>query len=77
METSLVLPFLLLSFLILFTDRRIFHQAFRSEAAPSFRPIQMRSAHNLVLNLLHSSAEYRAHSTREWFISSIYRHVTS
>ncbi|KAG0707020.1 cytochrome P450 [Suillus ampliporus] len=41
--------------------RRIFHQAFRSEAAPSFRPIQMRNAHNLVLNLLASEAEYGAH----------------
>jgi hypothetical protein len=61
METSLVLPFLLVSFLILFTDRRIFHQAFRSEAAPSFRPIQMRNAHNMVLNLLNSPVEYGNH----------------
>ncbi|KAG1751275.1 cytochrome P450 [Suillus paluster] len=41
--------------------RRIFHQAFRSEAAPAFRPIQMRNAHNLVLNLLASPEEYGAH----------------
>ena len=43
------------------TDRRIFHQAFRLEAAPSFRPIQMRNAHTMVLNLLHSPLEYRTH----------------
>ncbi|OJA14103.1 hypothetical protein AZE42_12964, partial [Rhizopogon vesiculosus] len=41
--------------------RRIFHQAFRAEAAPSFRPIQMSNAHNMVLNLLHSSVEYGTH----------------
>ncbi|KAJ8588732.1 cytochrome P450 [Rhizopogon salebrosus TDB-379] len=41
--------------------RRIFHQAFRSEAVPSFCSIQMRSAHNMVLNLLHSSEEYGTH----------------
>ncbi|KAG1739327.1 cytochrome P450 [Suillus lakei] len=41
--------------------RRIFHQAFRLEAAPSFRPIQMRNAHNLVLNLLASSEVYGTH----------------
>ncbi|KAJ8581858.1 cytochrome P450 [Rhizopogon salebrosus TDB-379] len=41
--------------------RRIFHQAFRSEAAPSFRPIQMRNAHSMVLNLLNSSEEFGTH----------------
>lgn len=41
--------------------RRIFHQAFRLEAAPSFRPIQMRNAHNLILNLLASSEVYGTH----------------
>ena len=42
-------------------DRRIFHQAFRSDAVPSFHPIQMRNAHNLVSNLLDSSEKYRSH----------------
>ncbi|KAG2365405.1 cytochrome P450 [Suillus spraguei] len=41
--------------------RRIFHQAFRLEAAPSFRPIQMRNAHNLISNLLASSEIYGSH----------------
>ncbi|KAG2054867.1 cytochrome P450 [Suillus hirtellus] len=41
--------------------RRIFHQAFRLEAAPSFRPIQMRNAHNLILNLLAYPEVYGTH----------------
>ncbi|KAG2074087.1 cytochrome P450, partial [Suillus decipiens] len=41
--------------------RRIFHQAFRLEAAPIFHPIQMRNARHLILNLLASSEAYGAH----------------
>ncbi|KAG2136036.1 cytochrome P450 [Suillus clintonianus] len=41
--------------------RRIYHQAFRLEAAPAFRPIQMRNARNLVSNLLASPEAYGAH----------------
>lgn len=62
METSLVYPFQF-SYRAynMFTDRRIFHQAFRLEAAPSFRPIQMRNAHNLILNLLAYPEVYGTH----------------
>ncbi|KAG1850509.1 cytochrome P450 [Suillus tomentosus] len=41
--------------------RRIFHEAFRLEAVSSFRPIQMRNAHNLILNLLASPEMYGTH----------------
>ncbi|KAJ8594660.1 cytochrome P450 [Rhizopogon salebrosus TDB-379] len=41
--------------------RRILHRVFFSEALPSFRRIQMRNTHDLVLNLLNSSGEYGSH----------------
>ncbi|KAG2086386.1 cytochrome P450 [Suillus discolor] len=44
-----------------FTDRRIFHEAFHLEAVSSFRPIQMRNAHSLILNLLASPEVYGTH----------------
>ncbi|KAG2154435.1 cytochrome P450 [Suillus bovinus] len=54
--------------------RRIFHQAFRSEAASSFRPIQMRNAHHLILNLLASPEPYGTHL--HTFSTSIIMSVT-
>ncbi|KAG1845248.1 cytochrome P450 [Suillus tomentosus] len=41
--------------------RRIFHEAFRLEAVSSFRPIQMRNARSLILNLLASPEVYGTH----------------
>jgi len=41
--------------------RRIFHEAFHLEAVSSFRPIQLRNAHGLILNLLASPEVYGTH----------------
>ncbi|KIJ68050.1 hypothetical protein HYDPIDRAFT_83068 [Hydnomerulius pinastri MD-312] len=41
--------------------RRLFHQAFRLNAAPSFRPIQMQKAHDLLTNLLLTPDNFLAH----------------
>ncbi|KAH7913274.1 cytochrome P450 [Hygrophoropsis aurantiaca] len=41
--------------------RRLFHQAFRADAAPSFRPIQMRKSHQLLLNILSTPDNFAAH----------------
>jgi len=41
--------------------RRIFHEAFHLEAVSSFRPIQLRNAHNLIQNLLASPEVYGTH----------------
>ncbi|KAI6001137.1 cytochrome P450 [Pisolithus marmoratus] len=41
--------------------RRLFHQAFRAEASLSYRPIQMRKARELLLNLLEAPADFPAH----------------
>ncbi|KAG0706675.1 cytochrome P450 [Suillus ampliporus] len=41
--------------------RRIFHQAFRPEAAVIYRPMQLRKAHQLLVNLLHDPANYELH----------------
>ncbi|KAG1858592.1 cytochrome P450 [Suillus tomentosus] len=43
------------------TNRRIFHEAFRLEAVSSFRPIQIRNARSLILNLLASPEVYGTH----------------
>ncbi|KAG2117750.1 cytochrome P450 [Suillus clintonianus] len=41
--------------------RRIYHQAFRPEAAVIYRPMQLRKAHQLLLNLFHDPAKYEMH----------------
>ncbi|OAX34944.1 hypothetical protein K503DRAFT_672313, partial [Rhizopogon vinicolor AM-OR11-026] len=41
--------------------RRIFHQAFRPEAAVIYRPMQLRKAHQLLLELLHDPGNYEHH----------------
>ncbi|KAH7923138.1 cytochrome P450 [Leucogyrophana mollusca] len=41
--------------------RRLFHQAFRADAAPNFRPIQMRKSHQLLINLLATPQDFSAH----------------
>ncbi|KAG0700273.1 cytochrome P450 [Suillus ampliporus] len=41
--------------------RRIFHQAFRPEAAVIYRPMQLRQAHQLLVDLLHDPANYELH----------------
>ncbi|OAX32691.1 cytochrome P450, partial [Rhizopogon vinicolor AM-OR11-026] len=41
--------------------RRIFHQAFRPEAAVIYRPMQLRKAHQLLLDLLHDPGNYVSH----------------
>lgn len=41
--------------------RRLFHQAFRAEAALSYRPMQMRKSRDLLLNLLEAPADFPAH----------------
>ncbi|EGN99267.1 hypothetical protein SERLA73DRAFT_182184 [Serpula lacrymans var. lacrymans S7.3] len=41
--------------------RRIFHQAFRPDAAINYRPIQMSKVHQLLQNLLESPGDYDRH----------------
>ncbi|KIJ18530.1 hypothetical protein PAXINDRAFT_70972, partial [Paxillus involutus ATCC 200175] len=41
--------------------RRLFHQAFHLNTAPSFRPIQMQKAHDLIGNLLSAPSNYPTH----------------
>ncbi|KAI6099770.1 cytochrome P450 [Pisolithus sp. B1] len=41
--------------------RRLFHQAFRAEAALSYRPMQIRKSRDLLLNLLEAPADFTAH----------------
>ncbi|OJA08488.1 hypothetical protein AZE42_02840 [Rhizopogon vesiculosus] len=42
-------------------QRRIFHQAFRAEAALSYRPMQQRKIQQLLHNLLHTPHEFLNH----------------
>lgn len=42
-------------------SRRIFHQAFRPDAAVIYRHMQLRKAHQLLLDLLCDSAHYELH----------------
>ncbi|KIJ66834.1 hypothetical protein HYDPIDRAFT_85958 [Hydnomerulius pinastri MD-312] len=42
-------------------QRRLFHQAFRSDAAPIYRPMQQRKAHQLLLDLLEAPESYIHH----------------
>ncbi|KAG1843376.1 cytochrome P450 [Suillus subalutaceus] len=41
--------------------RRIYHQAFRPEAAVIYRPMQLRKAHQLLVGLLQEPANYELH----------------
>ncbi|KAN0091353.1 Cytochrome P450 [Tylopilus felleus] len=41
--------------------RRFFHQALHFNAAPSFRPIQLRKAHDLITRLISSPHDFPAH----------------
>ncbi|KAF8552190.1 cytochrome P450 [Imleria badia] len=41
--------------------RRFFHQAFHLNAAPSFRPIQLRTAHDLITRLVSDPQDFPAH----------------
>ncbi|KIK96423.1 hypothetical protein PAXRUDRAFT_825949 [Paxillus rubicundulus Ve08.2h10] len=41
--------------------RRLFHQAFNMNAASSFRPIQMETAHDLMMNLFMTPDDFPAH----------------
>ncbi|KAG2087126.1 cytochrome P450 [Suillus discolor] len=41
--------------------RRLFHQTFRSESAVKFRPIQIRRAHEMVVNLVDDPQRYHDH----------------
>ncbi|KAH7882728.1 cytochrome P450 [Phlebopus sp. FC_14] len=41
--------------------RRIFHETFRADAALSFRPMQLRTAREMVVNLIDNPAEFHSH----------------
>ncbi|KAI9571684.1 cytochrome P450 [Boletus coccyginus] len=41
--------------------RRFFHQAFHLNAAPSFRPVQLRKAHDLIMRLASKPQDFPAH----------------
>ncbi|KAG0693200.1 cytochrome P450, partial [Suillus ampliporus] len=42
-------------------SRRLFHQTFRSNSALKFRPLQIRRAHELIINLIDDPQHYRSH----------------
>ncbi|KAG1745498.1 cytochrome P450 [Suillus paluster] len=42
-------------------SRRVFHQTFRPESAVKFRPMQMKRAHELIVNLIEDPQDYHAH----------------
>ena len=46
------------------SQRRLFHQAFRAEAALAFRPIQLRKTRQLVLDILNAPHDYHHHIQR-------------
>ncbi|EGN99054.1 hypothetical protein SERLA73DRAFT_54230 [Serpula lacrymans var. lacrymans S7.3] len=41
--------------------RRVYHQAFRAEAASKYRPLQMRKVHQLLINLLEAPDAFATH----------------
>ncbi|KAF8549304.1 cytochrome P450 [Imleria badia] len=43
------------------TSRRIWHQSFRAETALRFRPMQLRRARELLVNIIDNPAKYQAH----------------
>lgn len=43
------------------SSRKLFHQAFRVEAVLAFRPVQLRKARQLVLDILSSPHEFSKH----------------
>ncbi|KAN0093301.1 Cytochrome P450 [Tylopilus felleus] len=46
------------------SQKRIFHQAFRADAALVFRPVQLRKAHELVLDILNTPHDFTKHFQR-------------
>ncbi|KAN0093351.1 Cytochrome P450 [Tylopilus felleus] len=46
------------------SQKRIFHQAFRAEATLVFRPVQLRKAHELVLDILNTPHDFTKHFQR-------------
>ncbi|OAX31518.1 cytochrome P450, partial [Rhizopogon vinicolor AM-OR11-026] len=43
-------------------SRRIFHQTFRPDSALKFRPMQIRRAHEMIVNLMDDPRHYYAHA---------------
>ena len=41
--------------------RRIIHQTFRAEAALAFRPMQLRRARQIVINIIDDPSAYHSH----------------
>ena len=41
--------------------RRLFHQAFNMNAAMTFRPTQMKKAHELIINLMNTPDDFMTH----------------
>ncbi|KIJ69606.1 hypothetical protein HYDPIDRAFT_145813 [Hydnomerulius pinastri MD-312] len=46
------------------SQRRMFHQVFRADAAVAFHPVQLQKARQLVLDLLNSPGDYATHLQR-------------
>jgi len=42
-------------------NRRLFHQTFRRESALKFRPMQIRRAREMILNLIDDPQHYYSH----------------
>ena len=46
------------------SQRKLFHQAFRAESALVFRPVQLRKAHQLVLDIVNTPHDFTKHFQR-------------
>ncbi|KAH7915421.1 cytochrome P450 [Hygrophoropsis aurantiaca] len=60
--------------------RRLFHQAFKQDAALSLRPMQLRKAHQLLRGLLQSPQEYEEHirlHSASVIMSAVYDYETA
>ncbi|KAG9318319.1 cytochrome P450 [Chiua virens] len=52
-------------------QRRLFHQTFRAEASLAFRPIQLRKARQLVLDILRAPRDFSKHISRQVFSAAV------
>ncbi|OJA20933.1 hypothetical protein AZE42_06492, partial [Rhizopogon vesiculosus] len=61
-------------------SRRIFHQTFRPDSALKFRPMQIRRAHEMIVNLIDDPQHYYAHFatfSSSVTMSAVYDYETS
>ncbi|OAX31108.1 cytochrome P450, partial [Rhizopogon vinicolor AM-OR11-026] len=61
-------------------SRRIWHQTFRADSALKFRPMQIRRAHEMIVNLMDDPRHYYAHAatfSSSVMMSAVYDYETS